>query len=127
MLGFQSLPLFFNGDEAQTTPQVGLFQQWVKRTDANLPLDQFALYGWAEAVLFVQALKAAGPRATRAGLMNALKGIHQFDADGLIGASDPAGKVPTHCYILWQVHGGQYARVDTPATGYRCDGGVAGG
>ncbi len=41
---------------------------------------------------------------------------------GLVAPADPAGKVPTHCYFLWQIHNGQFQRLDTPATGYRCDG-----
>ena len=80
------------------------------------------MYGWASARLFVQALQAAGPKATRASLLAALRGTHQFDDNGLLAPGDPAGKGPPHCYILAQVHGGKFARLDSPPPGYRCDG-----
>jgi ABC-type branched-subunit amino acid transport system substrate-binding protein len=127
LLGFQSLPLFWSPHDAQAIPEVGLFQQWVHRTDPNLPIDQFAVDGWAEARLFVQALRGAGPKATRPGLLAALATIHQFDGNGLVAPADPAGKGPPHCYILWQLHNGEYQRVDSPSVGFRCDGGLAGG
>src|SRR5258708_25143317 len=127
VLGFQGVPLFFSPQDGQAIPEVALFQQWIHRTDPNLPIDIFAVDSWAEARLFVQALHAAGPKATRAGLLAALANIHQFDGNGIVAPADPAGKVPSHCYILWQLHGGQYQRVDSPPVGYRCDGGLAGG
>jgi hypothetical protein len=127
MLGFQTIPLFFGSTDAHAIPEVALFQQWIRRTDPSLPIDQFAVQGWAEASLFVTALKAAGPKLTRAGLSGALRDIHRFDANGIVSPADPAGKVPPHCYILWKLQRGQYVRVDTPAEGYRCDGRIAGG
>jgi hypothetical protein len=84
------------------------------------------MYGWAEAELFVQALKAAGPRATRASLLAALKGVKQFSANGLIGPAEPGTRQATNCYVLWVIRNGQFQRVDTPAGAYRCDGTMAG-
>jgi hypothetical protein len=55
------------------------------RTSPDANIDLFSIYGWSSAELFVQALRAAGPRATRAGLQAALRGIHKFDASGLLG------------------------------------------
>ncbi|MHB8463243.1 MAG: ABC transporter substrate-binding protein [Acidimicrobiales bacterium] len=120
--GYNLYSLFFNPDEARNIPELSLFQEWMQRTDASQPEDLYAMYAWAEASLFVKALKAAGPRATRAGLMTALKGIHSFDANGMVGTADPAGKVPTHCYTLFKVHAGAFSRLDTPPNAFRCDG-----
>lgn len=126
ILGAQLYSLFFNSSDAQVIPEVGLFQQWMHRTNPSQAIDLEGMYGWAEAALFVQALKAAGPRATRASLMTALKSVHSFSDNGMVGTADPASKVPTNCYVLWQIHNGAFARVDTPANGYRCDGTLAG-
>lgn len=114
--------LFFTPSDASAIPEAALYQQWMQRTDPNQPEDLYSMYGWAEAALFVQALKAAGPKATQAGLMAALRSIHNFSDNGLVAPADPAGKVPTHCYVLWQIHNGQFQRLDTPSSGYRCDG-----
>ncbi|GAC1517805.1 MAG: hypothetical protein NVS1B12_06180 [Acidimicrobiales bacterium] len=120
--GYNGYAMFFGAADAQTIPEVALYQQWMKRTDASQPADVFSLYGWSETALFVQALRAAGPRATRASVLAALKAIHSFDDNGMVGSADPAGKTGTHCYLLWQIHAGVYNRLDTPPGAYRCDG-----
>ena len=86
------------------------------------PSPASALYGWTSAELFVQALKAAGPQATRAGLMSALQQIDKFDANGILAQGGPASKTPAVCYIMVQVHDGKFQRVDSPPGGFRCDG-----
>jgi ABC-type branched-subunit amino acid transport system substrate-binding protein len=120
--GYDLYSLFFNSGEARSIPEVALYQHWMQQTDAGQPEDLYSMYGWAEGALLVQALKAAGPRVTRAAVMAALRTIHSFNDNGILGTADPAGKIPTHCYVLWQIHGGQFVRLDSPAGGYRCDG-----
>lgn len=125
--GFNLYSLFFNTDDAKNIPELALYQQWMQKTDASQPEDLYSMYGWAEAALFVQALRAAGPRATRASEMAALRTIHSFSDNGVVGAADPAGKVATHCYTLWTIHNGRYGRLDTPPNAFRCDGSLYGG
>ena len=125
ILGAQLFSLFFNASDASAIPEVALFQQWMQRTAPSQALDLEGMYGWAEAALFVQALKAAGPRATRASLLTALHGIKQFSDNGMIGQADPGQRQPTNCYVLWRIHNGQFERVDSPASSYRCDGTMA--
>ena len=84
--------------------------------------DLFAVYGWSSAQLFVQALKAAGPKAKRSDVMAALRKITKFDADGLLAAADPANKKPATCWMLNVVKDGKFVRVDSPASTFRCDG-----
>ena len=124
--GAQLFSLFFNSSDASAIPEVGLFQQWMNKTAPSQALDLEGMYGWAEAELFVQALKAAGPRATRASILAALKGVKQFSANGLIGPADPGARQATNCYVLWVIRNGQFQRIDTPTGSYRCDGAMAG-
>jgi ABC-type branched-subunit amino acid transport system substrate-binding protein len=114
--------MFFNADEAGRIPAVADFQKWTDVVAKGETKDIFAAYGWASAQLFVQALKAAGPKAKRADVMAQLRKVHKFDADGLLAPADPAGKSPATCWIYTVVKGGKFVRVDTPATTYRCDG-----
>jgi ABC-type branched-subunit amino acid transport system substrate-binding protein len=118
----QQYAMFFNSDEAARVPAVKEFQKWTDVVAKDRTKDIFSAYGWASAQLFVQALKQAGPKAKRADVMKALKTITKFDADGLLASANPAGKKPATCWLLAQVKGGKYSRVDTPATGFRCDG-----
>ena len=110
------------GEDRASNKEVDAFLTWLKRTHPSDPVDLFAAYGWASARLFVQALQTAGPKATRAGLIGALKTIHQFDANGFLPPADPAGKQSPTCYIIVKVQGGKFVRVDDPPNAFRCDG-----
>jgi hypothetical protein len=122
VLGWNEYSLYFNKSDAKDIPEAALYQSWMQRTNSQQPEDLYSMYAWAEAALFVQALKAAGPKATRAGLMAQLHSIGSFGDNGLIGPANPGAKTPPICYVLWQVQNGEFVRVNTPATGYRCDG-----
>lgn len=118
----QQFALFFNPDEASRVPAVKDFQTWMDRAAPNKRKDLFSVYGWASTDLFVQALKKAGPKAKRADVLAALRTFTRFDAGGLLAEANPAGKKPATCWVLTQVKDGKYIRVDSPATGFRCDG-----
>ena len=114
------------GEDRGTNKEVDLFLTWLKRTHPNANADLFTAYGWASARLFVEALQAAGQanggKATRAGVLAALKNIHKFDSNGLLASGDPAGKGPPTCYVIIKIQGGKFVRVDDPPGGFRCDG-----
>lgn len=120
--GANLFSLYFGEEEGKRVPEVGLYQQWMKRNNPKANLDVFSMYGWTSAKLFVQALKDAGPKATRAGLLASLKKVQEYDADGMLAPSGPATKRPATCYVLWQIKSGKYVRIDSPPNGYRCDG-----
>ncbi len=110
------------GEDRAVNSEVDLFLTWLSKTHPGANTDLFTVYGWASARLFVQALKAAGPKVTRVALAAALKGIHGFTANGLFPPEDPPTKTPSQCYIIAVVHGGKFARVDDPGAAFRCDG-----
>jgi ABC-type branched-subunit amino acid transport system substrate-binding protein len=110
---------FFNDADA-AIPGVGLYQEWMKKTGAVNRRDLYSAWGWGSAVLAVQALKAAGPKLTRAAFQTELGKIHAFDGNGMFAPADPAGKKPNSCYVVLTVVNGQWQRKDTPATSFRC-------
>jgi len=110
------------GEDRSSNKEVDLFLTWLSRTHPGAPVDLFSVYGWESARLFVQALQAAGPKATRPGLIAALKNVHQFDGNGMYPVGDPAGKNPPVCYLIIRVQGGKFTRVDDPPNAFRCDG-----
>jgi hypothetical protein len=107
------------GEDRGSVPEVDLFLEWLNRTHPGANVDLFTAYGWESARLFVQALQAAGPQATRAGLIGALKQIDQFDGNGMFAPGGPASKTPPVCYVMVQAHDGKFERLDSP--GFRCD------
>jgi ABC-type branched-subunit amino acid transport system substrate-binding protein len=120
----QQFSMFFNPDEASNIPAVGQYQKWMNNVDSGQTKDLFSIYGWTSAQLFVDALKKAGPKATRKGVLAALKTITSFDGSGLLAPSNPAQKTPATCWLLTQVVDGKYKRVGpTPPKGFNCTGG----
>ena len=109
------------GEDASKVPAVKVFDDWMRKTNPNVRIDLFSLFGWTSAELFTDALKAAGPRATRTGLLAALHKITSFTANGLLPAANPGAKTPPTCWLHVQVHNGKFQRVDDPATGFRCN------
>jgi ABC-type branched-subunit amino acid transport system substrate-binding protein len=122
VVGWTDSPLYFGQQDAQNIPEVGLFQTWMAKTNPSQTLDTYAESGWAHAALFVQALKAGGPKATRAAVMSALKAVKSYNGNGFVAPSSPATKGASNCFVLWQIKNGNFVRVDTPNTGYDCSG-----
>ncbi|MEY2476142.1 MAG: hypothetical protein QOG87_1457 [Actinomycetota bacterium] len=110
------------GEDRSANKEVDLFLTWLKKTHPGANPDLFTAYGWASARLFVQALQAAGPKATRAGVLAALKNVTEFDGNGLLAKGNPAAEQPPHCYILVRIADGKFNRLDSPPPGFRCDG-----
>ncbi|HVS69172.1 MAG TPA: ABC transporter substrate-binding protein [Mycobacteriales bacterium] len=119
--GYNEYSLFFNKDEGQNIPEVKLFQEWHERTYPGVPINLYGMFAWASDRLLEQAANSVKGPLTRKSLMAALRKIHSFDAGGLIAPTDPVGGAP-HCYIIYQIENGAFERVDSPKSGYRCDG-----
>jgi hypothetical protein len=123
IIGWNQYSLFFNKDEAARNPAVSAFQEWFQRTYPGQPVNLYAMYAWADDLLFQQAAQSAGPVLNRKTLLASLHRIKHFDAGGIVAPVDPSAKgVGPICYVLWQIQNGAFERVDDPQTGYRCDG-----
>jgi ABC-type branched-subunit amino acid transport system substrate-binding protein len=117
----QGYALYLGGQDASTIPAVALFNKWMKKVSPNPNFEIESVYGWASGQLFAQALKDAGNPPTRSGLIQALNKITFFDAGGLVPPSNPAGAVPSGCFLLAQVQNGVFKRVPpTPNVGFYC-------
>ncbi|MGB8649817.1 MAG: ABC transporter substrate-binding protein [Mycobacteriales bacterium] len=112
--------LYANPEEARIKG-VALYQQWMRKTAPDQPLDYFSVFGWTQAGLFVQALRDAGPRVTRAALIEALRRIHHFTSDDMIASADPGARRPVSCYLIAHYDAGVWRRWRSPADGFRCD------
>ena len=112
----------YEGQDAKAVPAVATFDKWAKKVDPQTELDLYTLYGWINAQLFVQALKAAGANPTRASLDAQLDKITSFNATGLISTQDPAQKIPGQCWLAAQYENGNWKRIaPDPKTGFVCN------
>jgi hypothetical protein len=82
---------------------------------------------WAAGVLLRDAVQEIVARdgvngVTRAALLDALRGIRDFDADGMFGRIDIGGKRPNMCGVIMQVRDGKFVRLEPKEPGtLRCD------
>lgn len=89
-------------------------------------VDGFGAYAWSAGVAFRDAVNAVVEKdgvngLTRAALFEALNDIHGFDADGMFGKIDLAGRKATTCHVLMQVRNGKYVRVEPTKRGtFQC-------
>jgi len=109
------------GQDAKSVPAVKQFDTWVKKVNPSWVPDLYTLFGWASADLFVQALKAAGPHPTRGAVMAQLQKSTSFNANGLMGGSDPAAKTVTSCFLMAGIKNGTFVRELPTGSGFDCN------
>jgi len=101
-----------------------LFNKWLAKVKPGYKPDLFAVFGWGSVRLLADALKANGPKVTRASVNDAMRKLGTYDVHGLVAPANPGTKSPPTCYILVKVSNGKFDRYDSPPPGYRCaDGG----
>jgi ABC-type branched-subunit amino acid transport system substrate-binding protein len=77
-------------------------------------LNSYGVSAWVAALLFQDAVEKAvadGGTLTRQSLFDALETEHDFDAQGIMGPVDVAGRIPPKCIVVAQVKDGKWARV----------------
>jgi hypothetical protein len=109
---------FYDSREAKANQMVANF---VHYTGAD-NIDFAAAMSWAGAVAFRDAVnsivKSHGVNGlTRANLLAALRGIHRFDADGMIAPINLAGRKISDCHVLTQVRHGKFVRIEPTKPG----------
>jgi hypothetical protein len=92
--------------------------------------DGFGAQAWVAGEVFADAVNAvvakSGPNGlTRASLLEAIRGIHDFDANGFVAPTDIGGRKGASCLIGMQVKDGKFVRVDPVEPGkFDCTGKV---
>jgi hypothetical protein len=89
--------------------------------------DGFGAQAWASGILLrdvVNKIVGSGGKnaVTRAEVLKTVETITEFDADGMLGTTNPGQRIPTPCYVLSQVKGGKFVRVFPKKPGtFECD------
>ena len=110
------------GQDRATNPGVNTFLTWLNNAHPGAAADLYGVDAWAAGQLLIQAMQGAGSNVTPATTEAAIKGITNFDADGLIGPSSPGTKTPSHCLVMAEVVNGNWKRIDPATTGFDCSG-----
>lgn len=106
-LTLQSLPF----EEADTNPEIKAYLDGVGGFDKAT---SWGAQAWQAGIAFQQAVDNVVKRygvngITRAHLLEGLRSITSFDANGWIGPKSLKGTAP--CFLVMQVHNGHYERV----------------
>jgi hypothetical protein len=103
---------FLSTAEQKANP---MLKNFVNSTGAD-KADGFGVYAWSAMIAFRDAVnnivKTDGVNGvTRKSILAALNKIHQFNADGMFGTIDLAGRKTSPCHVLMQVTNGDFKRV----------------
>jgi ABC-type branched-subunit amino acid transport system substrate-binding protein len=113
----------YDGEDS-SIPEVKLLLDWSAKVKPGYKPDLFAVFAWGSVRLLADALRAAGPRITRASVNDAIRKLGAYDVHGLLPPANPGTKTPPTCYILVKVNNGKFERYDSPPPAFRCaDGG----
>jgi len=106
-------------EEIQSNQEMQLYAEWLQRVKPGAKPTGLGLYAWASMKLFVDAVKAVGPNLTRAALVEELRKVNDFTANGLLPPQKIGEQIATDCIIMLRIEGGQFVRAE-PGNDYRC-------
>jgi substrate-binding family protein len=115
------LPFLGKNAEGKQNAMLANFLKYDKTPDG------FGIQAFAAGLYFAdlvnKVVAKGGPNAlTRKAVLAEAPTVHNFNAGGMIGATDVGAKIPAPCFVLNQVKNGDYARVLPTAKGtFNCD------
>jgi ABC-type branched-subunit amino acid transport system substrate-binding protein len=106
-------------EEGGNNKEMQLYRSWLARVAPGGVPDYFGFYAWGAAKLFVELAAKVGPNLTRKALLDAVKGTHDYTANGLFAPQDVGGKHTSKCWAFIRLQGGRWVR-EAPGSGFRC-------
>jgi ABC-type branched-subunit amino acid transport system substrate-binding protein len=104
--------------ETDSTPALQVYDRWLDEVGG--PKTSLGVQAFSAGLLFATAAKSLGNDLTREGLVEALEGIHEWDAGGLQLLADPGANAHNQCYLYLRVEDGDFVRA-FPKEGFSCD------
>jgi hypothetical protein len=121
----------FRPFESAELGAIANYKKWMAKTGAQL--SEVSMYGWINADLAYQGIKAAGPHFDRASVIAATNKMTKYSADGLVNPIDwsrqhvaPTDADPvTHgpakeCYSFVRVEKGKFVFIGDPKKPFMC-------
>jgi ABC-type branched-subunit amino acid transport system substrate-binding protein len=125
LVGIQFWPF----EETDDQPEGMLdYLEWMEATGGSV--NELSMAGWTAADLFVEGLKAAGPEFTQQGLIDAINGMTDWDANGLNPGFDwtrvHEQEMPDDCFALLRIEDGAFVQAfGEPGRPFMCQDGEA--
>lgn len=112
----------FLGQDRATSKGVDEYLTWLNKVHPDAKADLFGMNAWAAAQLYFTALKSVGPKADSELVSAAVGKVTDFDADGAIATASPGNRTPATCWIVAEIKGGKYQRIEPADKGFSCEG-----
>jgi ABC-type branched-subunit amino acid transport system substrate-binding protein len=106
-------------EESSSNPEMQLYIQWLNRTSPGAKPDYFGFYAWSAGRLFVKLATQIGAKLTRTAMLSALKGVHEWNGNGLHATHDIGNKIMSNCFLYLEIQNGTFKRKD-PGSGFEC-------
>jgi ABC-type branched-subunit amino acid transport system substrate-binding protein len=105
-------------EEAASNPEMQLYLHWLHQVAPNGVPSFFGIYAWGAMKLFTQLAVQLGGQLSRNSLLDAIRGVHSYNANGLFTTQDVGGKRTPPCQAMMQLENGKWVR--RGATPYIC-------
>jgi ABC-type branched-subunit amino acid transport system substrate-binding protein len=103
---FNAGPLF---EEANRNPELAKYIAWLGHTSGGAPTF-FGTYAWVAAALFTQIAVQLGGKLSRSTMLAALRQVHNYTDDKMVGPQDIAGKHTPRCLSVIRLTNGKWVR-----------------
>lgn len=106
-------------EEAGGNQEQSIYLEWMDRVAPGVPADTFAADAWAATKALFEAIESLPGPISRDALMNQLRSVGRWDADGFFGPIDLGKKRSNGCVIGMKVVNGRWQRL-FPDKGFVC-------
>ena len=96
--------------EDTSIPEMVLYRQWLERVAPGSTPNYYGLFAWSAARLFVQKATELGGALTRPALVQALKGVKDWDSNGIHAPMAIGAKTTPGCVKMFQLKGGSWSQ-----------------
>ena len=96
--------------EDTSIPEMVLYRQWLERVAPGSIPNYYGLFAWSAARLFVQKATELGGDLTRPALVQALKGVKDWDSNGIHAPMAIGAKTTPGCVKMFQLKGGSWSQ-----------------
>lgn len=106
-------------EERDRNPELTTYAQWLNQVAPGATPTGIGQFAWAAVALFVEQMKAVGPKPTRKALLARIPEIRNYTGNELFPGQDVGGRKLGSCTNVVQVKGGKFVRVVPPEPGTR--------
>lgn len=107
-------------ERPEDNEEMALYQAWLQQVRPGAVPDSYGLFAWSATRLFAELATELGGKLSRESLVQAVRGVRKWTANGLHSPQDVGGKRTAECYRILRLAKGRF--VQESAGDYLCEG-----